>query len=448
MGDVYLARDPTIGRQVAIKVLRTDSDEYRRRFRIEVTAAGSLRHRNIVTIFDSGEHQGAPYLAMEFIPGETLADVIKRREPLPLGEKLRYIEELCEGLAHAHAAGIVHRDIKPANVVIDRESNSVKILDFGIARVVSADTTQSGMLVGTLVYMSPEQISGARIDYRTDIFSAGLVLYELLTYQRAFTGGWDDGLPHRILHEEPQPLQTLVPGIDAGIVAIVSRALKKDPAERYPDAHAMAADLRAGGVHAIGGAGQASVPPRGRWLAREAFSRRGLFGVGILLTVAIMAAVVLPRLELFSGGGGDIREAPSTPTPPTLAAPALDPTARAAEHRRRLEFIESRLQAADPPGALATIEAGLRVAPGDPDYTRLLRQLFADARQNAEAAQARARPIVRTQEERVQQVFDGMSAMMTKAAEATNIEELPDAIRILWTTEAAFREFETSPSRR
>ena len=116
MGVVYLARDPQIGRQLAIKVLRTDDEEYRRRFKIEVNAAGGLRHRHIITVHDSGEHDGLPFLAMEYIPGETLADKIKRRAELPLAEKLRYIEELCDGLAHAHKAGIVHRDIKPANV--------------------------------------------------------------------------------------------------------------------------------------------------------------------------------------------------------------------------------------------------------------------------------------------------------------------------------------------
>src|SRR5262245_38175606 len=158
MGAVYLARDPAIGRRVAIKVLRTDDEDYRRRFRIEVNAAGALRHRHIVTIFDSGEHEGSPFLAMEFVPGETLAEKIARRESLPLSEKLRFVIELCDGLAHAHRAGIVHRDVKPANVIIDNEDQSVKIVDFGIARVVGggATTTQTGMMVGTPAYMAPE----------------------------------------------------------------------------------------------------------------------------------------------------------------------------------------------------------------------------------------------------------------------------------------------------
>jgi eukaryotic-like serine/threonine-protein kinase len=443
MGDVYLARDPTIGRQVAIKVLRTNSDEYRRRFRVEITAAGSLRHRNIVTIFDSGEHDGAPYLAMEFIPGETLAYLIERREPLPLAEKLRYIEELCEGLAHAHAAGIIHRDIKPANVVIDRDGNCVKVLDFGIARFVSADTTQSGVLAGTLVYMSPEQIMGARVDPRTDIFSAGLVLYELVAYQRAFTGGWDDGLPHRILNDDPQPLESLVPGIDPGIVAIVSRALKKNPAERYPDARAMATDLKAAAVRAIGGAAPPSIPIRRGWPEGQPLSFRAIVAAAIVVIVALVASVVLPRLRVIGGSDGEIPERQSAVTSPPVGAQVGDAAIRAAERQRSLELVQSRLQAGDKGGALAAIETGLRADGQDPESTRLLRQMFADARQQAEAAQARARPNIGTQPDR-RQPFDGMSALMANAAATTAVTEMPAAIRTLWTAEIAFRQWEKS----
>jgi eukaryotic-like serine/threonine-protein kinase len=126
---------------------------------------------------------------MECLPGETLADKIARREALRLGDQLRFAQELCEGLAHAHKAGVIHRDIKPANIAVDRDENSVKILDFGIARAVDADTTGPGVMVGTLTYMSPEQVSGRPVDDRSDIFSAGLVLYELLSYRRRFPAG-------------------------------------------------------------------------------------------------------------------------------------------------------------------------------------------------------------------------------------------------------------------
>jgi len=244
MGEVYLARDPNIGRLVAIKVLRTDDDEYRHRFKIEIKAAGALQHRHIITIFDSGEHEGSPFLAMEYIAGETLADKIKRRADIPLADKLRYIEELCEGLAHAHRAGIVHRDIKPANVIVADDGDSVKVVDFGIARLGESRATQSGLLMGTYNYMSPEQMKGQRVDHRSDIFAVGLVLYELLSYRRAFPGSMGDGLMYRILHEEPEALTALLPGLPREVPAIVRRALCKEPGERYADIASMAASVK------------------------------------------------------------------------------------------------------------------------------------------------------------------------------------------------------------
>jgi serine/threonine-protein kinase len=302
MGAVYLARDPAIGRQVAIKVLRTDDEEYRRRFAFEIKAAGALRHRNIITIFDSGEHEGSPFLAMEYIPGETLADKINRREPLPLAEKLRYISELCDGLAHAHAAGIVHRDIKPANVIIDAQTNSLKIVDFGIARVGDATVTQTGLVVGTLSYMSPENVRGQRVDQRSDVYAVGLVLYELVCYRRAFPGSLDDGLMYRILYENPADLRTVHPHLDDAIITIVERSLNKNPEHRYADAGQMAEALRAArsglpatpveaairqsAVKAVTDAGGALREPTSRY----PFGRVH-FGKATLLAVAVVGAI-------------------------------------------------------------------------------------------------------------------------------------------------------------
>ena len=343
MGAVYLARDPNIGRQVAIKVLRTDDDEYRRRFKIEVNAAGALRHRNIGMIFDSGEHDGSPFLAMEFIPGETLADKIKRKEPLPVADKLRYIEELCEGLAHAHKAGIVHRDIKPANVIVDGDSNSVKIVDFGIARLTESamtSMTQSGLLMGTLSYMSPEQVMGKRIDHRSDIFAVGLVLYELLSCTRAFAGGMDDGVMYRILHEEPEDLLTLVPGLDPSIVAIVSRALKKSPADRFADATAMAGALEAARarlsaptevpvrtsteVVAVTAppAFETAQPDRGV-IATRMMSRRTVLGIAAALAIVALAFVAGRFGREFQIVPVNRDVAQTTPTQTTGATPAV-----------------------------------------------------------------------------------------------------------------------------
>jgi serine/threonine-protein kinase len=244
MGALFLAHDPAIDRMVAIKVMREgmDNPELRARFGREARAAGRLRHPNVVTIFDVGEDNGQPFIAMEYVPGETLETIIQRRSRLPLTRKLKLIEELCDGLGYAHKAGVVHRDIKPANLMLDSDG-MLKILDFGIVRFAQSGMTQAGMLVGTLAYMSPEQIAGKAVDYRSDIFAVGDVTYELLTGKQAFPGSLQDGIMNRILHEAPKPLEQLAPGIDPEIVKVVTRALEKEPADRYPDLMRMRRDL-------------------------------------------------------------------------------------------------------------------------------------------------------------------------------------------------------------
>ena len=209
---------------------REDNDQLRERFSREARSIARLRHPNIVTIFDVGQHQGQPFIAMEYIQGTTLPGIIRTMAPLPIPRRLQLIEELCDGLAFAHRAGIVHRDMKPANLMVDEEG-SLKILDFGIARV-GPGMTQAGMLIGTLNYMSPEQVVGQGVDGRSDIFAVGGVLYELLAYRQAFSGGLDSGILNKILHLQPEPVETICRGIDREIVEIVNRALQKAPADR------------------------------------------------------------------------------------------------------------------------------------------------------------------------------------------------------------------------
>jgi serine/threonine protein kinase len=212
MGTVFLARDPAIDRLVAIKLLKEgfDNAELRDRFLREARSAGRLRHINIVTIFDVGEHEKQPFIAMEYVEGETMHALIKRSAPLSLGRKIQLMEELCAGLQYAHRAGIVHRDIKPKNVMLDADG-VLKVLDFGIARMNDAAgggiKTQAGMLMGTLNYMAPEQMMGLPdIDARADMFSAGAVFYELLVYRQAFAGGLESGILHKIINAPPEPL--------------------------------------------------------------------------------------------------------------------------------------------------------------------------------------------------------------------------------------------------
>src|SRR5438046_70933 len=247
MGSLYLARDPEMDRLLAIKVLREDveSDELRERFKREARANARLNHQNIVIVYDVGEDMGRPFIAMEYIEGNTLSGVIRGREELDLDRKLVLMEQLCDGLAYAHRAGIVHRDIKPANLMLDGRG-TLKILDFGIARIghaAATGMTQAGTLMGTLNYMSPEQMTGRPVDHRTDIFAVGAVVYEFLAFQRAFPGDIQDGVLHRIIHEPPPPLEKFFPGIDKAVVQIVAKALEKDREQRYQDLEQMRQDI-------------------------------------------------------------------------------------------------------------------------------------------------------------------------------------------------------------
>jgi serine/threonine-protein kinase len=244
MGSLFLARDPAIDRLVAIKVLRhgLDTEALRERFAREARAAGRLRHPHIVTIFDVGDHGGDPFIAMEFLAGETLAELIRNGARLSLSRRLKLLEELCDGLAYAHRSGLVHRDIKPANLMVDADG-VLKILDFGIVRVSDSGMTQAGVLVGTVNYMSPEQVVGAPVDHRSDIFAVGLVAYELISGKQAFAGSMKDGLLNKILHEPAEPLWAVAPGVDVEVASLVDLALQKDPADRYQDLVRMRNDL-------------------------------------------------------------------------------------------------------------------------------------------------------------------------------------------------------------
>src|SRR4029453_7959243 len=199
MGVLHLALDPAIDRLVALKLLRVNQAEIRERFLREARLAARLQHPNIVTIFDVGEHEGQPFIAMEYIPGETFAELIARRASLPLARKLAMMIEVCGGLAYAHKHGIVHGDVKPANLMVSRDSQLVKVLDFGIARGAESTLTQVGMLMGTPNYMSPEQVQGQTVDHRSDIFAVGAVLYEVLVYRQAFQADNQAALLKKIL---------------------------------------------------------------------------------------------------------------------------------------------------------------------------------------------------------------------------------------------------------
>src|SRR6266536_2086342 len=243
MGSLYLARDPALDRTIAIKLLQKgfDDEAARERFAREARA-GRLRHPNIVTVFDVGEHDNRPFIAMEYVPGETLDQLIRRRTPLSIANRLLILEDLCSGLQFAHAEGIVHRDIKPANVILD-VAGTIKILDFGLAHAPDSGITRAGDQLGTLNYMSPEQVLGAHLDHRADVYSVGALAYELISYQRAFPGTMQDGTMYRILNGEPTPLAVLMPDLDSDIAQIVERAMRKEAGQRYQSLDDMREEL-------------------------------------------------------------------------------------------------------------------------------------------------------------------------------------------------------------
>ena len=236
MGVVYRATDPNIGRTVAIKTLRidihgTENEEILGRFKNEARAAGMMNHANIITIYDAGEQEGMFYIAMEFIEGQTLQGLLKQAHALPVGKATHIVRQVCAGLDYAHGRGIIHRDIKPANIMITGDG-TVKIMDFGIAKSGGTGMTSTGQVMGTPNYMSPEQVKGKPLDGRTDLFSVGVVLYEMLTGARPFAGENVTSIIYKIVHEDP-PTPREVVGLHPGLSAVVMKALAKDPDERF-----------------------------------------------------------------------------------------------------------------------------------------------------------------------------------------------------------------------
>ena len=240
MGEVYKAQDPLLNRFLAIKTIApalAAEPDFRRRFQREAQSAAQLNHPNIVTVFDFGEEDGLTYMAMELLEGRDLKDLIRSRETR-LGDTLAIMEQLCDGLGFAHAKGIVHRDLKPGNIHV-QPNGQVKILDFGLARLGDSDITRTGTVMGTPNYMSPEQIRGQKVDARSDVFSLGSVFYELLCHHRPFEADSDHDVRFQIVEQAPEPIRKWAPEVPPAFVAVVERALAKDPARRFADAGEM-----------------------------------------------------------------------------------------------------------------------------------------------------------------------------------------------------------------
>ncbi len=252
MGVVYLGKDPKIGRVVAIKTMALSNEfegeelvDARERFFREAETAGRLQHQNIVTIFDAGEEHDLAYIAMEFLKGKDLVDYSKDGNLLPVPRVLSIVARVAEALAYAHKQNVVHRDIKPANIMYEHESDTVKVTDFGIARITDSSKTKTGLVLGTPSFMSPEQIAGKRVDGRSDLYSLGVMLFQMLTGVLPFRGDSMAELMYKIANEDAPNILLVRGQLPQQLAEIVALSLSKRPEVRYQDGEQMAIDLRA-----------------------------------------------------------------------------------------------------------------------------------------------------------------------------------------------------------
>lgn len=314
MAEVYRAYDPGIDRVLAIKLLKPElrvNDEYAGRFLREAKAAGALSHPSIVTIYDVGEADGHAYIAMELLDGEPLDAIVERGEAMPAEAVLAIAEQLADALGYAHNAGVIHRDIKPSNIMLASDGRSIKLLDFGIARVADAEAadaalkTQIGQVLGTPRYMSPEQVLGRALDGRSDLFSVGVVLYELITGRHAFTGSSAATLALQITQQNPRPIAELQPQCPGGLRFIIEKLIAKRPERRFADGaeltRAVAREARA--FEAV----QAEGVARGRLLS---FQLRVAIAMMVVTAIGLAAAIggvldrqyqAMTRMALASG---------------------------------------------------------------------------------------------------------------------------------------------------
>jgi serine/threonine-protein kinase len=340
MGDVYAARDTRLDRRVAVKVLRpslASDPTFHERFQREARTTSSLSHPNICALFDVGEQDGIAYLVMEYLAGETLAARLSRGVP-EIAEALDWAIQCADGLAAAHAAGVLHRDLKPGNIIL--AGDHVKLLDFGLARriemapneVTAAAISQPGLVAGTVAYMSPEQARGQPLDYRSDIFSFGIVLYEMLAGVRPFTGQHEWTILQKIAEVDPPPIHVHRPALPAAMESLVRQLLAKSPEERprsMADIAERLRQVRRGSLRA-----PVWAPLRSR-ISRRLPTRQGLVLVAAaLITVAALAWGVYPRTG-------------STPVAPAVPQTAFDWARLGYAHLSRYDRTENIDKAVD-----------------------------------------------------------------------------------------------------
>ena len=323
MGTVYRARDPLIERTVAIKTvpitqLQHEGTDAESRFLREAQSAGRLSHPNIVTIYDVGEADELAYIAMEYLQGRTLRDLMDIG-PMPLDLALDTAMQMAEAMAFAHEHGVIHRDIKPANVVVTGQHGRIKLTDFGIAHLVNSDHTQAGQMLGSPRYMSPEQAMGREVDGRSDIFSLGAVLYEMLTGHYAFDG---DSLPtivYRVINETPVDATILRPRIPAGVASLLAHMLSKKPDAR-PDARTLV-----GAFHALT---QVTAPPLPVPSSSRVSRALRVIAFGAPIGIFLLIGLGIIVIEHFLATPSQVHHLPvqlALPTPPDNTTPDVQP---------------------------------------------------------------------------------------------------------------------------
>lgn len=309
MGVVYLGKDPKIGRVVAIKTMALSQEfageeltDARERFFREAETAGRLQHQNIVTIFDAGEEHDLAFIAMEFLKGRDLAEFCKGDHLLPVPTVLSIVARVAEALAYAHKQNVVHRDIKPANIMYELESDTVKVTDFGIARITDSSKTKTGLVLGTPSFMSPEQLAGKKVDGRSDLYSLGVMLFQMLVGVLPFRGESMAELMYKIANEEAVSVRIIRPELPVNLANVVERALSKRPETRYQDGDQFAADLRGVLGQFIGGA---VAPPNFHTLGENSATEK---------TMAFSATVPASPLDFEKTAAQSAVEPRQTPT--------------------------------------------------------------------------------------------------------------------------------------
>jgi eukaryotic-like serine/threonine-protein kinase len=437
-GRVYKAFDPTLKRHVAVKTCTLQDAEMKQRFEREAEIAAKLRHPHIVTVYDYGHQDGEPYLVQEYLEGEDLDHKLKRGDVIPVGQLMEWLRQAAEGLEYAHRHGVLHRDVKPANIRV-LPDGEVRIMDFGIAKLLEEERqlTRTGMSIGTSGYLAPETLSGGPVDHRADIFSFGVMAYEVVAQRRPFEAESFTAVLYRILHEEPTPLAAVAPSCDPRLIALIERCLSKDPNGRYASFADVAADLRAiagapqtpvglrmAGAAAPAGVAHGGPPPPA---AAEAPRRRIPAAAWALIaaTIAVAGFGVLNA----SRPGSSAPAPPSQEPVPSAAGPDADadpddPSAAAAAAAGGAADIGAG-------GSPAAAEPGAGRTPGTVTGTTARDAAGAGARETSPAASeappappAGGAPLVA---HRVVVLVGGAVAELIDAAETVLLNELRSA---------------------